>query len=427
MMETDQKIRESVHQPQLCDLVSVDLLQTIQDHFSRAVGIAMIIVDSAGVPITRPSNFCLFCQRIRNSEAYRDLCFQCDDEGARRALTSGRPAIYHCHCGLVDFAAPITLQGRYLGGFIAGQVQIRDDVNAAIAHLQKPSDFKVGDEHLLALKAKARVVPYAKLQAAANTLWHLANYLVEERYSAAVQQELGDQNLRLMEESKQRVELEKALRESQLQALVYQINPHFLFNVLNTIARLALDEGAPRTEGLVYAFADMMRYVLTTAKSQISRMGTEMQHVRNYVAIQQIRLGERLVVEIDVADRFSEVSCPFMTFQPIIENCINYAIEPKSGGGRVQIRAREEDGDLAIEIRDNGDGMSPDLVRACLDGTAEQRERTGIGLRNVDSRLRYYFGPEYGLRIESPNRRGEGTAVEIRLPLRSTPEDEASA
>ncbi|WP_242465037.1 sensor histidine kinase [Rhodospirillum rubrum] len=403
------------------DLISVEMLQKVQDNFSAAVGIAMIIVDQRGAPVTRPSNFSAFCQTIRTSAARRDQCFHCDDDGGRRAMAMGEPSIYQCHCGLVDFAAPIIVRDQYLGAVISGQVRLRDAQAVTLEYIAPPDDSWRQDDHLFALREKIDEIPYVKLRSAAYTLYHLAAYLVEESYSNAVSQELSAKNLKLMEESKRRVELEKSLREAELQALSYQVNPHFLFNVLNTIGRLALKEHAPKTEDMLYAFADMMRYVLKKSRSQIVSLQTEVGHVRNYLHIQKVRMGDRFTFTMDVPAKYDGILCPFMVLHPIVENSINYAIEPHEADGRIEITARDDGLNMILRVVDNGDGVSPELVRAALDGVAEPHGRTSIGLHNVDSRLRHFFGPDYGLTVESPATPGGGTVVEMRFPLEFDP------
>lgn len=405
----------------LQDLISVEMLQKVQDNFSGATGIAMIIVDDHGTPLTTPSNFSAFCHAIRTSADRRDLCFRCDDDGGRRALLTGEPSIYQCHSGLVDFAAPIIVRDQYLGAVISGQVLLREGQDVPLAFISPPDDSWKQDPHLRALREKVQEIPYQKLRSAAYALFHMAAYLVEESYSNAESQERSAQDLRVMEESKRRLELEKSLREAQLQALAYQVNPHFLFNVLNTIGRLALKERAHQTEEILYAFSDMMRYILKKSRSQIVPFQNEMEHVRNYLNIQKIRMGDRFTFTLDVDRRYDYVLCPFMVLQPIVENSINYAIEPREADGEIRITARDDGRDLILEVLDNGDGVDAETVRTALAGTADQHGRTSIGLHNVHSRLRHFFGDEYGLQIESPHVPGGGTRVRLRFPLQYDP------
>jgi ligand-binding sensor protein len=398
-------------------LIRVEKLQKVQDHFSDAVGVAVVIVDDQGAPVTRCSGFSAFCQKIRESEAGRNRCFLCDNIGGRQAMTLGEPSIYLCHCGLVDFAAPIIVSGQYLGAVLSGQVQLSDEPGCSLRPIIPQDESWRQDPELRALHEQIREIPFRKLQSAAYTMFNLAEYLVEESFANVVRQELDAKNLRLLDESKRRADLERMLHQAELIALSCQVNPHFLFNVLNSIGRLALLEQAKKTERVVYAFADMMRYVLKKSRNPVVALRSELMHVRNYLYIQNVRMGDRFTFALEVDDAYAEVQCPFMSLHPLVENCINYAIEPREAGGLIRVRAWDDGRDLVLEIVDNGDGIAPDKLRAALDGTAEHQGRTSIGLNNVDSRLRHFFGDAYGLEVTSPGTPGGGTRVLMRLPL----------
>lgn len=398
-------------------LVRVEMLQKVQDNFSDAVGVAVVIVDEQGMPVTRPSGFSAFCQAIRTSDAARHRCFLCDNGGGRMAMATGEPSIYLCHCGLVDFAAPIIVRGQYLGAVLSGQVLLSDEHGLSLKPIIPLDDSWRRDPHLRTLHEEIHEIPYLKLQSAAYTLFYLAEYLVEESYANVVRQELDAKNLRLMDESKRRADLEKMLHQAELIALSCQVNPHFLFNVLNSIGRLALLEHAKKTETIVYAFADMMRYVLKKSRSQIVTLRSEVEHIRNYLYIQHVRMGDRFTFSLDVPETYGDVQCPFMALHPLVENSVNYAIEPREADGRIEIRAHDDGQDVILEIVDNGDGIDPEKIRAALDGSAEHHGRTSIGLNNVDSRLRHFFGDGYRLTIESPGTPGGGTRALVRLPL----------
>ena len=221
-----------------------------------------------------------------------------------------------------------------------------------------------------------------------------------------------------MKEEKLRIEMEKSLRDIELKALHYQINPHFLFNVLNTIGRLAFFENAKMTEDVVYAFADMMRYILRKSADPLSSLADELAHVQNYLKVQKIRLGSRLQYSLNIPEKYMKVKVPFLSVTTLVENAVKYAVENKSLGGVVDVNAMEKDGDLYISVVDNGDGMSREKITSILRGDAYNSEREGsVGLYNVNSRLMHYFGNEYALMIESQNKPSMGTTVTIRVPI----------
>lgn len=405
----------------LKDLINLEMLQKVQDNFSAAVGIAMVTVDTRGVPVTTLSGFTPHCKMMRSSKEGRECCIRSDDTGGREAMARGGPSLFLCHGGLVDFAVPLVLRGKYLGAILAGQVRLKDSNGSSLERLA--SDIPNGPRtpELDALFEQTPVISYKKIHSAAYTLYHLAGYLVEESYSNIVSQELNAKNLRLMEESKRLLELEKSLREAELQALSYQVNPHFLFNVLNAIGRLAYFEQAEKTEKVVYGFSDMMRYVLRKNISQFVSVHSEVEHVKNYLYIQQVRMGDKFSFSIDVPERYGRVLCPFMVLQPIVENCVNYAVETRGEEGHIRLFAHDDGTDMILEIIDNGDGIDPARAAAALEGVVERRGGTGIGLHNVNKRLKFFFGDEYGLEVDSLFLPGEGTTVRMRFPLNFDP------
>lgn len=409
----------------LSDLISVEALQKVQDNFSAAIGVAMVIVDPHGVPLTKPSGFTPFCNTIRLSEKYRERCFHCDSVGGRIALSTGEPSIYKCHCGLVDFAAPIIMNGKYLGAVVGGQVKLtkesRPPALEDMSEIFETAHFWQEEPELARMHEEIGEIAYDRLRSAAFTYFNVASHFAEESYAKQISKELYDKNLSLMEESKKRAELEMSLREAELQALSYQVNPHFMFNVLNTISRQALIEGASETEQTVHAFADMMRYILKKSGSPFAPLATEIEHVRNYLYLQQLRLGDRFDVKMDVPDGFNDIQCPFMVIQPIVENSIHYAVEPKESGGLIDISAYGDDTDLIVDIVDNGDGFPQHRRQQALRGMSEGAGRRSIGIFNVDSRLRHFYGDDYGLEIVSPYHKGKGTMVRMRFPLAFDP------
>lgn len=404
------------------NLISIDMLQKVQDNFSVAVGVSLITVDTHGNPVTRPSGFSDFCAAFRaTSEKFKALCIRSDELGGLHAVKRRGPSIYRCPCGLVDLAVPIMIRDHHLGSIMAGQVRLSDESAAVIgSHMPYDESWKA-DRRLREYHERIPAISYSKLIAASKTLFHLANYLVEQGYSNSMAQELSAKNLKIVEESKRTLELEKTLREVELQALSYQVNPHFLFNVLNAIGRLAYFENARKTENVVYGFSDMMRYILNKDIAQFVTVKNEVEHVGNYLYLQQIRMSDKFSYDIDVPDKYNSTLCPFMVLQPLVENCINYAIEPSGNESFVRIKASDDGKDVTLEVQDSGDGISPEKARAALNGTAERSGRASIGLHNVNQRLIYFYGESYGLEIESLNTPGAGTLVRMRFPLEFDP------
>lgn len=407
----------------ITDVFDVDVLQRIQDSFSEATGFATITVDYKGNPITKYSNFSKYCLKVREDAHCLECCYRSDAHGGIESARSGKPSIYICHGGLVDLAVPIMVKGNYLGAILSGQVRIpKEEMDKLpMGSSMELTDFSDHPE-VQKLHDETLVTTLNQVRASADLLYTIANYLVEKQMIHIMQEELHSKNLELMEEVKHRSEIEAALKEADLKALQAQINPHFLFNVLNTIGRLALLENADKTQEMIYSFSDMMRYTLKKENNDFVTLGEEMKHVGNYLSIQKMRLGNRLDYTIDLDEDCSDVLCPFMTIQPFVENAINHAIEPSVAGGKITISAHMKEDYVSIRVIDNGPGINEALEAQLMEGTYEAGEGgsgTGIGIDNTNRRLKYYFGEDYGVRF---NETVEiGTEVVIHLPFKVVP------
>ena len=400
------------------DVIDVKELQTLQDNWAKATDLAFITVDCTGKPITEQSNFTPFCKKLRKMDAFREKCYYCDACGGRKAKKIGKAYTYICHAGLIDFSIPLMVKGQYIGSIQSGQVTSNN--METLRPITKLSEGWKEDKELVELYQQVTVMPVEKILAVAQTICDSYNYSVEKQYNSMIDAELREKDLRLIKEEKLRIEMEKSLRDIELKALHYQINPHFLFNVLNTIGRLAFFENAKMTEDVVYAFSDMMRYILRKSSNPLSPLGDEITHVMNYLKIHKIRLGRRLQYSVDIPEKYYGVKLPFLSLATIVENRIKHAIEKKATGGTIQLSAREEKGDLYIDIVDDGDGIPQTKINSILRGDAyKYNKESAVGIYNINTRLIHYFGSEYALMIESENKPSRGTRVTIKAPLES--------
>jgi two-component system, LytTR family, sensor kinase len=196
---------------------------------------------------------------------------------------------------------------------------------------------------------------------------------------------------------------------AQLRALRAQISPHFLFNALNTVASFVRTD-PDRARDLLVEFADFARYSFSTT-GQFTSLADELRAIDTFVAIEQARFGDRFTLKLKVAPEVLGVKIPFLVLQPLVENALQHGLYRKSGVGRLSIDASDQGAEAVITIEDDGVGMSPTDLAEILAGV---RESSGIGLRNVDERMRTLFGPSHGLVIDTNV--GAGTRITIRVP-----------
>src|SRR6056297_3800614 len=395
----------------LKNFIDIEKLQKIQNEFSTATGIASVTVDCIGNPVTKTSNFTKYCDLIRSDSKRKKACYKCDAHGGLQAAIKGGPYFYTCHGGLTDFAIPIIVNETYLGAVLAGQIRLTEE-NEDLDNIVKPTPNLLDNPKLKEAYLETPELTFEQVQAAAEMIFAVTNYIVEGQFVNIIQERLNDKNMKLLESITVQSELERSLKEAELKALQSQINPHFLFNVLNTIGRLALMENAKKTENIIYSFSDMMRYTLKKNSTQLVDLSSEINHVKNYLSIQKLRLGERLNYNIDVPEKYKSIKCPFMILQPIVENSINHAIEKNINDGSINISAFQEEDKLIISIIDDGIGIEEEKIEEILNGEHYDKSNdSGIGLYNVNMRLMHHYGSERGLKIKSKN--NNGTQVDI--------------
>ena len=205
------------------------------------------------------------------------------------------------------------------------------------------------------------------------------------------------------------------IRKAEFELLQAQINPHFLYNTLDTIIWLAESDEQKQVVHMVESLSDFFRTSLNQGKDIIS-IKEEIQHVRSYLEIQQMRYQDILEYEIDVPEEFYQNTIPKITVQPLVENALYHGIKNKRGKGKITVRGYREGSFFILEVQDNGIGMQPERLEQVRNALVHKQfvESKVYGLYNVNERIRLNCGEEYGLRISSTYQ--EGTTVKIFLP-----------
>ena len=203
-------------------------------------------------------------------------------------------------------------------------------------------------------------------------------------------------------------------RKSELDALQSQINPHFLYNTLDSIVWMIEGERYEDAVFMVTQLASLFRISLSRGKTIIS-MEDELKHARNYMNIQKIRYKNKFTVEFQVEDAILSCCTVKLVIQPLLENAIYYGMESMDGDGEITVVGYRKGDDVYVEVRDNGLGMPDEMVDALLtENNRVRKHGSGVGLINVHNRIRLRFGEPYGLEIDSCL--DEGTTVRIHLP-----------
>ncbi|NCF19116.1 MAG: sensor histidine kinase [Haliea sp.] len=226
------------------------------------------------------------------------------------------------------------------------------------------------------------------------------------------------EHAKLMEESalKQREQLrrkeaESATRNAQLQMLRYQLNPHFLFNTLNSINALVRLNESRKAQDMIQQLSRFLRHSLEDESRENVSLDQELETLMLYLAIEQIRFEDRLELEFDVEPLAREALVPSLLLQPIFENSMKYAIADSEDGGAVSLKARVVDDELQLEVSDTGPGME----------ALQNVQGQGIGLSNTLNRLETLYGRDYTFETNSVE--PTGLCVRINIPFQTAPEE----
>lgn len=208
-------------------------------------------------------------------------------------------------------------------------------------------------------------------------------------------------------------------KESEFKALQAQINPHFLYNTLDTINWMARKRGMEEICNMVSSISNLMRISISNKQDFIT-VKDELQYVRDYLYIQKTRYRNRIIFEISVDEKMLEQSIPKLILQPIVENAIIHGAEPVKRQTEILLMGYLENDVMVFKIRDTGKGIAPVVLEKILDGQEffkETDNHTRLGVHAVHQRIRYLYGPNFGMTIDSVE--NEWTCVTIRIPFKT--------
>ncbi|MBS4208694.1 sensor histidine kinase [Bacillus sp. FJAT-50079] len=224
--------------------------------------------------------------------------------------------------------------------------------------------------------------------------------------------------IELFTQIQEKSEQEQLIKEMELKSLQSQINPHFLFNTLNTIGKLAYIEGSDRVQNLIMSLSKLLRYNLSKLEKPV-KLKDELHVVQDYFFIQKTRFGPRVNFVVSVDEECLSLNIPILTLQPIVENAFIHGVESLESEGLIEIVGHADSEQVILKIIDNGVGISEETKQSLINSAHTQKHAstghsTGLGLGNVIRRLQLFYQCEHIYSIHSEI--GKGTIVELRLP-----------
>lgn len=393
-------------------------LQALQDNLAKALDLAFVTVDYRGRPVTKCSGFTRFCTAMRESEKYGSRCSQCYAHGGLHATMAGSPYIYRCHCGLVEFAVPLMVDGTYMGAVMGGQCELEGEKPELPPVLPQRTAWEQ-EPALEKLRSSIHTTTYEKLEAGVSLLQGILQQSLEEQRNRLIRQELTRKNQELLEEKTARLNRELAVREEEESGqLATRLDTEHLFFMLNVISRLAFLEKAEETERTACDFAAMMRYVLENGDYNCVTLAEELEYIDYYLQIQKRRLEGRLRYEIRVPEKYHSSLCPFMLLHPLVKNTVKQVMDTSRKGGSLILGGREEGALLVLTIQCDCPNLTPQLLE-------QDGKRQGNSLSRMDQSLKNAFGEGCGIQVKGREAGLSGTEIQVRLPLQAGASDQS--
>ncbi|RSN48790.1 MULTISPECIES: histidine kinase [Actinomadura] len=320
------------------------------------------------------------------------------------------------HAGeAVDLALPVLASGRPR---VVGADRVACPDGACLLRTAMIAPVAVG-------RSAGPAVPEAPagrgVEAAFVAYWHRPSAARVRAVGETARLVAGQLRLAELDAARQRV------AEAEMRALRAQISPHFVYNSLTTIASFVRTD-PERARELLLDFADFARYSFRNARD-FTTLADELRSIDRYLLLERARFGERLCFQVEIAPEVLPVAVPFLALQPLVENAVRHGMADARDAFHISITARDSGPEAAISIEDDGVGMDPERLQEILSapvggpgptgwgsvsGGRSRRGGTGIGLANVDARMRQVYGEEYGLTVRTAL--GAGTRVELRVP-----------
>lgn len=359
----------------------------------------LLLVDTSGDILLefQPSpDFCKYICQDRKNQVCPDYISRFNSKRAER---------FTCKYGLENILLPI-MHNDEIVGYVSGIQAYSNEMEyqkfmIGVPELLEKNGLELQD--LAKIISALKVAEKSKIEIHEHLCGHIANNI-----SIDLSESINATNTDVARLSIEKDILEKKIIDLEAKNMSLAINPHFLFNTLNSIARIAYFEKSHATEELIYCLSDLLRYNLKQ-KDNLHTIEAEIDIIEKYLYIQKARFKNRLEYVIDIAERIKPFRIPTMILQPIVENAVIHGITSKRDGGRVDIYAEKYKNDINISIADNGNGFPASVV----EDMRKSGHESGVGLLNTDRRLKQYFGNQYGLKITKSDYSGSTVVVSI--------------
>lgn len=396
------------------DLIDIDYSKLLQEYnlnnpidgFAKLFHMKSVMTDEKGHVIGNRKNLTTLCQLCIQDKVGN--CPLVDPQNIKNVVSSGP---YQCHLGVAINRGPIIVNDKIIGYLCCGFGQLSD----------------ITDYHYIqSLSAKMRKayleLPFLSrnhLVSVGKTMSFMTNSLVELLIQQKTERELKKYKDTLVQEKKMQTMLVDSLKKTNIKFLESQVNVHFLFNTLNTIAQQAIIDGDDKIAMLTYALSNLLRLSLGKEKSLV-RVEEELKYIKDYLYIQQTRFPDRFRFNFNLDSRIQAITIPLMSILVLVENAILHGFQGIAYEGVLCVNGVIKNGWAIIEVIDNGKGMPKEEMYRLkhLDKKAiNQNNSSGLGINNIYFRLKHYFDGQF--KLEFNHRTGGGTIAKITIPYKN--------
>ena len=377
------------------------------DFYSRYSGLlalsdlSIMIVDPEGKILYEFIPSPDFCKYVCQANQHM-VCRSCMD-----AMRSGEANSFVCKNGLIDMIAPIKEDDVPVAYVVGCRVYSREteyqkymlDIPQMAQQCGLDAEFVAKTCSMLKTSEKDKIDAHQQLCTyIAESISRTLTNGLQEASAQSIEKEL----------------LEKKIIDLEAKNNSLMVNPHFLFNTLNCIARIAYFEHAPKTEELIYYLSDLLRYNVQNGQS-LHTIQAELDNIEKYLYIQKARFQSRLQYSINVPEHIRSCRIPNMVLQPVVENALIHGISRKRDGGKIDIYAENYGDRITIFVVDNGNGFPKDVLKRLKNKDAVGSSE--MGLRITDQRIKQYYGEDYGIEIVKSDYSGSTVSITISKSL----------
>ena len=405
------------------DLVPLEILEDILTRFTKVTGMATLVTDYRGRPITTTDRFTSICKKIREIPELRHLCVRSDATGGFEAANRNSPFMYLCYAGMVDVCIPIIIDGHYLGAIFTGQVLLKcDDMPKVKALPGSPeldySQYSELDEVKQEYLKTHPKLSFEKLEAYVELLSTITNYIVDIGYKSLLQEELRLNRIKLLEEQEKKAVMKESIAQLELRNMQSQVNPFFLFNTFNSIHRQAILENADKTSELIQSMTNLLRRSLDKTSS-FTTIEEEIDYINNFILIKNTSSHKKIKFTQRIAPQSLDCSLPFFAIQAFVENFFLKHFETFNNDCTLNISASLSDGNTIINISAPElfiETNSKDKTKSIKNSAGKMSKATTLTVENVIKILEHYYSDSFSWDINSSEE--SGTAVVLSIPCK---------